>query len=556
MDLIGFVDPVRLKDFSFLTLEKCADAIAGFHTGQELILSDDYLESRVTYNHELMHGRVFRETSDGQLHLLILLAIESECYKDDRAQLKIINKYLFESTREAHERLATYLGIQSLSTNQDMLSAKEILPKGYLEYYSFLDEKFSHIDSSYLRFLLAWGAGRLAFNSIRIAEFSDLHVRDPSEMAEGPSERLNRIGSFVSEFGKKKLNSIIEAIGQQIYQDIGLDRFSMWNERDWLNAFDDRRAQLQMFEGKFLLAWQKYLSDAAEVEEYRDQPIPKYFINIADRIDVRSEPLQISETGSTPSYKAALELAAEGDSTRIERSALLSGKHFEEKIAETWLRNSANIPLSVSAVEIPGQRGVYKLFVSSRRTDRGEYANFAPTFVSGDEFSVFLRLLLNTGRAEKGLIPPIFLFSDPLNGGVEAHKESFCDISCPDAEVAYWRAGMSMGESGKVRLFPFYFFYRWSHLISNSTGEHLTFHATFSVPEENSNREVAICLLSPRDRDWIPSVRLMSKRAFSLYRPLLSRPEISSRLSQVKPIENDGLIAGASYSLWESLRFL
>lgn len=149
----------------FSTLEAAA---AGFHTGRALVIVDKHLESRVVYHHEMSHGKIFQECTDGNLHVCVITALESEQFKNDHAELKALNRYLFDTTRIGHERVATYLGVQSLSSEREMADAIKMMPPAYLDYYNFFGTKLDQIASSYVRYLvgsLGSGKTRVQFRS-------------------------------------------------------------------------------------------------------------------------------------------------------------------------------------------------------------------------------------------------------------------------------------------------------------------------------------------------------------------------------------------------------
>ncbi len=175
---------------------------AGFHSGTERAIYADQGATAATHMHEMIHDRIFYETSDGMFHLLVHRLAEAAEETRVRAANKSLLRFLFDETRDAHEAAATYMGIVYLETyvsdeiyEEKTPAAEEYarLPPDYRHHYAAFGELLDqHIRAPWLRLSIAWSIAAWAFSSPRLSNAIQILVNRtvaPTEIP-GPGVRL------------------------------------------------------------------------------------------------------------------------------------------------------------------------------------------------------------------------------------------------------------------------------------------------------------------------------------------------------------------------------
>ncbi len=533
----------------FSSLEAVA---AGFHTGRLLVIKDGYLSSKMVYFHEASHGRIFQECTDGNLHLSVLAALESDDFKHDHAQLVALNDFLFASTRDAHEKVATYLGVQSFSFEKEMTDAVRMLPTTYLGFYTFFDSLLREVPSSYVRYSIAWAAGRLAFNSGRAHKVDGRHLLNSVQSIPGPTERLDVIGQYLANLTSVDLTNLVEECASQAYEKTKLDPFSLMNDSDWEARIASNHRGIQEFDSAFLRALTLALSRRIPLAERSELVLDGYFAPVMRRFLVRRVPIKLGPDGTTDNYQHAFELAIQADAMKIQRANRLGESQYDEPTLLKWVIKNARKSIFVSAVEVAENRGHYKVFLESGQGVQASYAPGIPCVMTGTQFSRTCALV-NEVRDEEGT-PPIFLFT--RRGG--RHENEFAGLMGPDdVEWVFWRPGMKLTPKKHLQFVPFYFeSSKWARLIELNSGTWTRVDTTIDVPQDGERFDLSIMFLFPQKADWIPHVRLLSRAAAALYTPLLQIPSIQEKL-KYENFSNDGkVVVQATLALWEAFEQL
>lgn len=525
---------------------------AGVHDGRSLLLSDGHIGSRMVYAHELTHGRIFQESLDGLLHLCVLTALEHEGFADDHAELAQLNSFLFASTRDAHEKLATYLGIQSLDTAADITAAVRTLPGAYLDYYSFFDDKLKGLSSSYIRYLLAWSAGRLAFSSGRTSALDADNLLHSVSASEGPTGRLDAIGSFLASLESKSLEEFVKACASRAFERSTYAPFDFMNDEEWEERLRVDPTPTQKFDSALLHELTLSLCRAVPMHEHVDTALDGYFAPISSRFFQRKVPLLIESDGTVVDYADALELASMSDSVGIVRPVVLRSRSFDKTTTFDWIAENAGGPTLISAVELPSSRGQYKLFLANGFGEGSSYADGSPSIISAVEFSEVLAHLHFCCKQKDVPIPPVFVFTEQSSPG----EPELSGLSAPTgSKWLFWRPGLDLRPRGHLRCVAFYVGHpRWSGLIDRSQGTWTEVEATFGVPQDGQEFNLSAALIFPRQKDWIPHLRLMPTSAASLYHPLLETPRIKKRLRFSQWTKEGETIMHAAMAVWETLQ--
>lgn len=538
---------MQVSDKFFSSLEAVA---AGFHNGRSLVLADGHISSRMVYAHELTHGRIFQESLDGVLHLCVLIALENQTFASAHSELVELNKFLFESTRDAHEKVATYLGIQSLSSPVEMRAAIRTLPVQYLDFYSFFDNLLMSLPSSYLRYSVAWASGRLAFSSGRTASIDGQRLTTSVASVEGPTERLDKIGAFLATLAPSKLSAFVYNCADRAFEKGGYDRFDVADDNEWEARLREKHSKTQEFDTALLLELSLSLSQAIPMKEHEDHALDGYFAPIASRFAQRKTALFVEADGTTDNFEHALEIAAMADEMRISRAAVLKPQQYNKQSAFSWIEHNANKSVFISIVEIPEHRGHYKVFLADGVGERSTYVNGFPCVVTGAELSEIFIHLHACCKKHRSLIPPVFIFTEQA----APTEEEFAGLTAPAGSGwIFWRPGVDLGPRKNLCCVPFYVRpRRWSGLIDRCQGTWTQVDTTIGVPQEGQQFSLAAAFIFPRQKTWIPYIRFMTTSAASLYQPLLRMSRIKKKLRYKEVTADCEIVLHAAMAVWET----
>jgi hypothetical protein len=187
---------------NYLRHEDSADIVAGYHTGLRAFVDADYIKHGAVHLHESIHDRIFTETADGRFHLMLLMKARSSREPTEAQAAADISERLFDSTRIAHERAATYLGVKALSDDEARNQEVATLTSEYACYYRFFSALLEpYLQSSFVQFSLAWGATCWAFGASRFQtiESNQWHDWEVLNAIRGPTERLDQLVTSVTK---------------------------------------------------------------------------------------------------------------------------------------------------------------------------------------------------------------------------------------------------------------------------------------------------------------------------------------------------------------------
>lgn len=235
---------------------------------------------------------------------------------------------------------------------------------------------------------------------------------------------------------------------------------------------------------------------------------------------------------------------------RINRSAPLAPNPYDATGISQWIDENAQQQIFVSTVEVPGSRGVYKLFLSNGHGLGSSYAPGIPCLVTGAELSSILSLVQSTCSKRGIPIPPFFLFS---KSGRREDRE-FAGFTPPQrSEWVFWRPHIDLLPRSYLRILPFFIETdKWARLIEAYRGTWSQINPTFGIPSDGDEFPLAVMFLFPRQKDWIPHLRLTTKSGAALYFPLLQWPSVESRLKYKDFPASAASVAHATLSVWET----
>lgn len=249
------------------------ERIAGWNDGQKITIPSSSLASPVVQAHEALHGRIFNETADGQLHRLCCKASGTDLDKRFGGIYTNLSKMMFLDGKQAHEAAATYLTIQSLPTRNLRKSEYRDLTKEYRGYYDALAGLIDPISkTTWLRYAFGWSLIHWCFYSLRSTKFFSLSepsfepFLDPS-----PSRRLEEVSKFLRN-GKRLKNWVTDSVNEASskYSATGRLIWDLEDENEWNKRAKSR--DLQFLESLLTSASGSWLLDKSNIEtiDFRD----------------------------------------------------------------------------------------------------------------------------------------------------------------------------------------------------------------------------------------------------------------------------------------------
>lgn len=211
-------------------------AIAGYHDGVGARVIDTAAPSPLVSLHEAMHGRIFRETPDGQVHASYCLAAERRALPDAvLAAVRTSSQICFEVSRLPHESFATYLSIKSLPASEESTYLRQLTPE-YLQYFRPLSDRIDEFfPSSYLQFLIAWNLAVLVFSSPLLERFQTLDVSIPVDLSpdENPAHRLTLLLREFERSAMSQLSGGLERVARDTCKQRGVRYWNIFSEDAW-----------------------------------------------------------------------------------------------------------------------------------------------------------------------------------------------------------------------------------------------------------------------------------------------------------------------------------
>lgn len=261
------------------------ERIAGWNDGNKIVIDSSALASPIVQSHEAIHGRIFQETSDGQVHKLCCEAAKSHLDQRYGGIFGRISKLLFVQTRDAHEAGATYLAIQGLPNRKLRKEELRNIAKSYKRYYTSIAELIDPIaKTSWLRFAFGWTLIHWSFSSTRARSFfaDTTPSIKPFEDIASPTQRFQEAVRFLKKSRRLRTwahESISAA--ENRFESSGRVLWDLQDEHAWDNHQDHE--SLQLFESNLTSAAGDWLLDnlPIETEDFRiDQPFGPGFDHI------------------------------------------------------------------------------------------------------------------------------------------------------------------------------------------------------------------------------------------------------------------------------------
>ncbi len=222
---------MRRRDVEF-------QVIGGFHDGVRTRVVDAAMESPLITFHEAMHGQIFRETPDGQVHRACCLALEHNLVSGKlREAVTESVSCFYKAARLPHESFATYLSIKLMPPSAEPALLAQLSHK-YVRYFRLLanivDARFT---SHYLQFLIAWNCAVAVFSSPLFERFPTLDLSVPIRLTDDENPR-RRFGSLLSVLRNADVTSLrkhLETTARDSCERHGFAYWDIFSELAWFN---------------------------------------------------------------------------------------------------------------------------------------------------------------------------------------------------------------------------------------------------------------------------------------------------------------------------------
>ena len=211
--------------------------IGGFHDGLRARVIESSRQSPLVSIHEAMHGRIFRETPDGQLHAAYCQAVEQNSVNRRVADpVAASSRIFFEASRLPQESFATYLSVKALPSDQESNALAELAPE-YRRYFRLIadivDPNFS---SSQLQFLIGWNCAVAVFSSPLLERFDSLDMSIPITLCEDehPQVRFERLLESLVSADFEGLRVRLELAAREACRKNEMSPWDIFSEQAWL----------------------------------------------------------------------------------------------------------------------------------------------------------------------------------------------------------------------------------------------------------------------------------------------------------------------------------
>ena len=214
-------------------------ALAGFHDGVRTRVVDSAARNALILLHESMHGRIFRETPDGQIHAAYCKAVEQKHLTGQVARaVAESSQTFFEASRVPHEAFATYLSCKALPPADQTAASGQLTPQ-YTEYFRLLSEVIDlSFRSTHLQFLVAWNCAVAVFSSPLLERFPSLDMNVPIHLSEDehPGYRFEALLKTLRQTSFDVLNPLLEQTARTACAQAGLTYWNIFSEAAWHEA--------------------------------------------------------------------------------------------------------------------------------------------------------------------------------------------------------------------------------------------------------------------------------------------------------------------------------
>jgi hypothetical protein len=535
-------------------------SLAGYYTGEELVIIDEYMHEDAIAVHERVHRQIFAETLDGKLHKSVILCLRESIYSENRGLFIAVNDFLFDDTRLAHERAATFLGVVGLSTRTDILDARAMLNEEYSSYFTYFSDFLPWVDSSFLSFLIANSIARFAFCSERLSKISDLSTLTVENLqsVEGPEQRMDLVKQlFIEE--ECASPQFIESIFNLIFISQSIEPYDVFDDCAWETRINSGVTDTSVIDRIGCEVFEALFASLPGQKDNKKAPFPKWFEAIASSIPSRDFNADVSLIDGVRSLpeNAAFFYAKEADKNAISRQKFI-------EIPESSLETSFNLilgcierDLCVVFTQIKGQLEHFKMFSSIIHNGQSSFLPGSGLIVN---INAIIELAVQLGdiTVEHNLPSPLFYIiytpGAPDERGTpmmiprfeEENVKLFTNHLAIDGKPA---AGQGLLIRPIVYARPF-----WTYAIDNTTGEHRDYSIRMiNLDHENHSKDYWAQILVPINTPGFPTMAILDRISGSTYNDYVKFRVAQGYLTSKQELAIDRGLSESFSAVWQTL---
>lgn len=538
--------------------------VAGSHDGLNQLVSSAHLEDRAVYLHEQAHAKIFNYSLDGYLHVNLLRLIDHIDDDSTKRQLVKIVTRLFEETALPHERTATFLGVISLSTPDEMATALASLPPDYQDYYAFFDELLGAMPSSFVQYPTAWAIACSAFGSRRLDSLDDLASLLSGDIfaIPGPHERMEQIARGIRAMGIRQFHDFVHGLIDTIIRENGLEPFDFRSDEAWKARAASIEAQ--QIEKLLIEGLEEFACSLLGARRVTRAKTPTCFEAVAHLIHVRQFDNVFPYVDNKPqmSEEAGYFYAREADANRISRpgphnimliqtqDALIE---FYTGILETPCER---IRLALVARDKPTVH--YVVYIIQETGAAQAYAVPHPVVCMPAQASRLLQMAYFLATNEEYDYPKLSVslaYELVLDGpkrqgfgwGLDELKHPV-PVALPTPDV----------QPPMDAEFTPYLYVRsaWSVFLLRERGQLRYYNATLKNEDRNEDFDMYVSVIYPEAEGHIPYMSIVSEWDFRAYQAIMDRRAAEGALVVERGKEMPADLSMVVVSLWETLNIV
>lgn len=534
-------------------------SVAGYHTGDKLVLDEVYMDDASVAVHEQIHGRIFDETPDGMLHRSVMLCLQEDVHPNHRDSIISLNEYLFEDTRVAHERAATFLGVISLPTRSEMVKAAKRLDSEYKEYFTYFSEFLPWENSSFISFLIANTITGFAFSSERLNMLSDAGSLTTSNLQaiKGPCYRMDAAKRVFADGKLEKLPEMIQSLFEPVMVDNYIEPFDLFDDSSWMSRMLSGSVDNSVIERigaevlEALISMQAGLSLSYRLE------IPECFKDVFDFIKMRNFNVEFPFVGGEfeiPEDPAHF-IAEEADRNCISRRSYMEFPEFQVEFALNQIASYIEHDLCLIFVQVSGHAEQFKSFATVINEGESSFVPGTGLVLNIHEISRFTTYLARIVVQLKISSPLYYMVYAP--GAPDHRGTPICVPQYNENIKMFTNHLIAEGQPAEgqgllvrpvIYARPF-----WSRAIKDTVGVHTDYSVKMINEDDGGKCEYNAQIMFSTETSMPPVVSIMNNISRASYSNLLKHQVSKGRLELKKGGNIDRGLSESLFAIWETL---
>lgn len=545
------------KPRRFRAFKQELSSLAGYHTGEALVLDEEYMDEAAILLHEQAHDHIFSDTVDGRFHKAVMTCLSERIYPKHTDLLRSINDFLFEDTRLPHERAATFLGVIGLSNRTAMLDAQAMLNQEYSDYFTYFSDFLPWRDSSFVSYIIANAMTRFAFTSGRTSKISDLSTLtiDNLQSVEGPEQRMDAVKRGFIE-GDYNSPNFIRVIFEAVIRSHSIEPYDIFDDSAWEARINSGVTDTSIIERFGCFAFESMFSRISGIEAHIRATLPECFKSVDNLIPKREFDVEFPIIDGVESMPedAALFYAREADKNAIRRRKFIEIPEHPLDTSLELLARCITKDLCVIFMQLKGQPRYFKMFSS---ITYNEELSFLPGSGLVVDLDTVIALANQLGylTIEHNLLSPLFYII--YTPGAPDEEDvillpQFENIKLFTNHLSVDRVP-SAGQGLLIRPIvygrPF-----WAYALENATGEFRDYSAMMIDRDApNDTVDCWVQIIIPEHNQGLPAIAILDRRACLAYKKYVQFRIDRNDLTYVPQFSIDRGISESLQAVWQTL---